>query len=337
MLAALPEGNFKMQKPVTIVTGFLGSGKTTLLNRILSEPHGLKIAVILNEIGEVNLDSQLVVQSLGEELKIMNNGCICCTVRGDLSKIADELVSKGVEFDSLVVETTGMADPSPVAQTFFMEEKLLEKFYLDAIVTVVDALNIDKNLSELKETQDQIGFADVVLLNKSDLVSENELAEIETKIRGINALAKIVRTVKCVVPISEVLNLKAFDVGARAEIDPKILTEYHEHSHDEKIQSVYLEEARPLDMEKLNRFMQLVVNELGSQVLRSKGVVSIDGMSERMVFQGVHMNVSSAEDRAWRPNEARLTQMVFIGRHLPKDVLQEGLSMCVAHSSETNA
>ena len=321
-----------MEKPVTIITGFLGSGKTTLLNRLLTESHGQKIAVVLNEIGEVNLDSELVVQTVGEELKIMNNGCVCCTVRGDLTKIAENLFANGIEFDALVIETTGMADPSPVAQTFFMEESLGEKFYLDSIVTVVDALNIDRNLDEIKETQDQIGFADVILLNKTDLVSEDQLKSIEQKIRSINGLAQVKRTQKCNVPVAEILNLKAFDLDSRAEIDPRILKQYHDHSHDEKIQSVYIEEARPLDMDKLNRFMQLVVSELGSQVLRSKGIVFVDGMENRMVFQGVHMNVSSAEDRPWLPGEKRQSQMVFIGRHLPQDVLQEGLSMCVAQS-----
>jgi G3E family GTPase len=316
-------------KPVTIVTGFLGSGKTTLLNRILTENHGQKIAIVLNEIGDVNLDSELVVQSIGEELKIMNNGCVCCTVRGDLSKIALDLTKNKVEFDALVIETTGMADPSPVAQTFFMEEDLKDKFHLDAIVTVVDCLNISKNLAELKETEEQIGFADVVLLNKVDLVSKEQLSAVEKNIRAANGVAQIFFTEKCSLPINNVLNIGAFDLGARAEVDPSILHSYHDHSHDEKIQSIYIEELRPLDMDKLNRFMSLVVDELGSQVLRSKGVVSVADNPYRMVFQGVHMMIQSAEDRPWKPEEVRKTQMVFIGRHLPQDVLQEGLSMCV--------
>jgi len=317
-------------RPVTIVTGFLGSGKTTLLNRILSEDHGLKIAVVLNEIGDVNLDSELVVQTLGEEMKIMNNGCVCCTVRGDLSRIALDLVEKGVAFDHLVIETTGMADPSPVAQTFFMDESLSEIYGLDAVVTVVDALHIERNLAELKETQEQIGFADVILLNKTDLVSEDALVQVEKKIRAINGVAKIIRTRHSDVPIADVLGVGAFNLESRVAIDPTILQEFHEHSHDDAIQSVYVEEKRPLDLEKLNRFMSLVVNELGNQVLRSKGVVYVKDDPMRIVFQGVHMTLGSAPDRAWAPDEERRTQMVFIGRHLPKDVLQEGLSLCVA-------
>ena len=317
-------------KPVTIVTGFLGSGKTTLLNRILTENHGKKIAVVLNEIGDVNLDSQLVVQSLGEELKIMNNGCVCCTVRGDLSRIAKELIEKNVAFDHLVIETTGMADPSPVAQTFFMEEDLQDKFVLDAVVTVIDSLNIKQNLAEIKETEDQIGFADVVILNKTDLVSAEELEKVEALVRKTNGVAKVLKTQRCAVAIEEILDIGAFNLEQRISIDPNLITEFHEHSHDEQIQSVYLEEKRPLDLDKLNRFMSLIVNELGNQVLRSKGVVSILNEPNRIVFQGVHMSMGSGLDRPWEPTESRLTQMVFIGRHLPKDVLQEGLQLCVA-------
>lgn len=318
------------ERPVTIVTGFLGSGKTTLLNRILKEDHGKKIAVVLNEIGDVNLDSELVVQSIGEELKIMNNGCVCCTVRGDLSRIAKDLVERKIPFDHLVIETTGMADPSPVAQTFFMDDKLQEHFYLDAVVTVVDAFHIGRNLEELKETQEQIGFADVVLLNKVDMVDASALESVEQKIRGINGVAKILRTERCAVGIDEVLGLGAFNLEARVAIDPSLLTAYHDHSHDDAIQSIYIEESRPLDIEKLNRFMSLVVNELGNQVLRSKGVVNVKGNDDRIVFQGVHMTMGSAPDRPWAEGEERKTQMVFIGRHLPADVLQEGLSLCVA-------
>lgn len=316
--------------PVTVVTGFLGSGKTTLLNRMLTEKHGKKLAVVLNEIGDVNLDSELVVQSLGEDLKIMNNGCVCCTVRGDLSKIALDLVRRKVDFDHLVIETTGMADPSPVAQTFFMDEALQDHYFLDAVVTVVDALHIEKNLGELKETQDQIGFADVVLLNKTDLVGAEALTAVEQKIRAINAVAKLFKTQRCGVDIKDVLGIGAFDLEARVEIDPAIKNEYHAHSHDDDIQSVYIEESRPLDLEKLNRFMALVVNELGSQVLRSKGVVHVKNEPNRIVFQGVHMTMGSAPDRPWRADEEKRTQMVFIGRHLPRDVLAEGLTLCVA-------
>lgn len=316
--------------PVTIVTGFLGSGKTTLLNRILTENHGKKIAVVLNEIGEVNLDSELVVSSIGEEFKIMNNGCVCCTVRGDLSRIASDLIQKGVDFEALVIETTGMADPSPVAQTFFMDESLQEHFFLDAVVTVADAAHIEKNLKELKETQEQLGFADVILLNKTDLVSVEELERLETKIKSINALARVVRTNKCDVNIADVFGIGAFDLNSRVEVNPQLMQVFHEHSHDDAIQSVYLEEPRALDMEKLNRFMSIVSQELGGQILRSKGVINVQGEDKRVIFQGVHMTMGSGLDRPWETNEKRTTRMVFIGRHIPKDVLQEGIAMCVA-------
>lgn len=316
--------------PVTVVTGFLGSGKTTLLNRILQENHGKKIAVILNEIGDVNLDSELVVQSIGEELKIMNNGCVCCTVRGDLTKICLDLIKKKIDFEHLVIETTGMADPSPVAQTFFMDENLRKHFFLDAIITVVDAKYIDQNLAEIRETQDQIGFADVILLNKIDTVSEERCKEIETKIKSINSIAKIFKTIKSNIQISEIFMINAFDLNARTELNPDIIKEYHEHTHDDSIQSIYLEETRPIDMERLNRFMQLVMAELGNQVLRYKGVIYAKDEPKRIVFQGVHTTMGSNEDRNWEKNEIPKTKMVFIGRHLPKDVLEEGLALCVA-------
>lgn len=326
------QGPAPRERPVTIVTGFLGSGKTTLVNRLLQEQHGMKLAVVLNEIGEVNLDSELVMQSLGEDLKIMNNGCVCCTVRDDLSRIARDLVTRGVDFDALVIETTGMADPSPVAQTFFMDESLQEHYFLDAIVTVVDAKHIERNLAELRETQDQIGFADVVLLNKSDLVAPAVLDDVERKVKTMNGMARIFRTERSNVPLGEILGIGAFNLDARRALDPSLLEEYHAHSHDDEIQSIYIEESRPLDIERLNRFMSLIVSELGSQVLRAKGVVNIKGEDNRIVFQGVHMTMGSAPDRPWAPDEPRKTQMVFIGRHLPRDVLEEGVRLCVAKS-----
>ena len=320
----------KKEIPVTIITGFLGSGKTTLLNRLLQEQHGQKIAVILNEIGDVNLDSDLVVQSIGEELKIMNNGCVCCTVRGDLTKICLDLVKKNMDFNHVVIETTGMADPSPVAQTFFMEESLKKHFYLDAIVTVVDGLNMDQNLKELKETQDQIGFADVILLNKVDLISEDARHKAVEKIRTINGLAKLFETKHSNIPIGDILNIKAFDLNARVELDPTVVQEYHEHKHDDSIQSLYFEESKALDMERFARFMELVIGELGNQLLRYKGVIYAAGESSRIIFQGVHTNMGTTPERPWAAGETPKTKIVFIGRHLPQDVLKEGLALCVA-------
>lgn len=318
------------QTPVTIVTGFLGSGKTTLLNRILVENHGKKIAVILNEIGDVNIDSELVVQSLGEELKIMNNGCVCCTVREDLAKICKNLVKNKIAFDHLVVETTGMADPSPVAQTFFMDEALSKHFYLDAVLTVVDAKHLEKNLAEMEQTQDQIGFADVILINKTDLVSKEECDKVEEKVTSLNSLAKVFKTTNSNVPIDDILGVNAFDLTARTEINPHLTEKYHHHhAHDHAVQSIYIEVDQPLDLKKLNTFMQLIVSELGGQLLRYKGILNISGETKRIVFQGVHMTMSSAEDRPWNEGEDKKTKMVFIGRHLPKEALQEGLNLCI--------
>ena len=316
--------------PVTIVTGFLGSGKTTLLNRMLQEQHGKKIAVILNEIGDVNLDSELVVQSLGEELKIMNNGCVCCTVRGDLTEIALNLIKKKVEFNHLVIETTGMADPSPVAQTFFMEDELKKHFFLDAIITVVDAKHLNQNLKEIKETQDQIGFADIILLNKTDLVPTEDLQQALKKVTSINNVAKLYQTTHSNIPIGDILDVKAFNLDARIEVNPTITETYHEHSHDDSIQSLYFEEEKPVNMERFSRFMELVVAELGNQLLRYKGIIYAKGEENRIVFQGVHTNMGSSQDRAWLPAEERKTKIVFIGRHLPQDVLKEGLALCTS-------
>jgi G3E family GTPase len=315
--------------PVTVVTGFLGSGKTTFLNHLLTKNHGKKLAVVLNEIGDINLDAELIVESLDEDLKVMNNGCVCCTVRGDLSKIALQLLERGVKMDALVIETTGMADPSPVAQTFFMDESLADRFALDAVITVVDSLNLQKNLKELDETQLQIGFADVILLNKIDLVNQADQDSIVNQIREINSLARIIPTTHSNAPMEEVFGIQAFDLGARTSKDPDLLVSYHKHRHDDAIQSIYIEEKRPLDLEKLNKFFSLVLQELGEQILRFKGVAYPFGETQRIVFQGVHMNMASHFDSPFDPQNPPPSKMVFIGRHLPADVLQEGLSMCV--------
>ncbi len=297
---------------------------------MLQEQHGKKIAVVLNEIGDVNLDSELVVQSLGEELKIMNNGCVCCTVRGDLTEIALNLIKKNVDFNHLVIETTGMADPSPVAQTFFMEESLKKHYFLDAIVTVVDAKHLFQNLKEIKETQDQIGFADVVVLNKIDLVSEAEKQAALEKVRSLNSLAKCLETTHSRIPMGDILDIKAFNLESRLEITPSLSQEYHDHSHDNSIQSLYFEECKPLNLDRFGRFMELVVGELGNQLLRYKGVIHVQGEDNRIVFQGVHTNMGSTPDRPWEKDEERKTKIVFIGRHLPQDVLKEGLALCIA-------
>jgi G3E family GTPase len=321
--------------PVTIVTGFLGSGKTTLVNRILTERHGQRIAVILNEIGEVNLDSEFVLQA-DEDLKVMNNGCLCCTVRDDLSRICLELVERGLPFDAMLIETTGLADPSPVAQTFILDERINQHYYLDGVVTIVDAKHIEKNLIEAKETQEQIGFADRIILNKSDLLTDEENARLKERLSAMNSQAKLYESVHCDVPIRELFGIEAFDLNSRLEITPALGKAFHEHSHDDDVESVYLEVLAPLNLPRFERFMSLAVEELGGQLLRYKGVVYVAGVENRFLFQGVHAMMGANMDRPWKPGETRKTQIVFIGRYIPKEVLREGLEMCY-ETAESNA
>jgi G3E family GTPase len=315
--------------PVTIVTGFLGSGKTTLVNRILTERHGQRIAVILNEIGEVNLDFEFVLQA-DEDLKVMNNGCLCCTVRDDLSRICLELVERGLPFDAMLIETTGLADPSPVAQTFILDERINQHYYLDGVVTIVDAKHIEKNLFEAKETQEQIGFADRIVLNKWDLLSNDERMRLKERVTAMNSQAKIYESVQCDVPIHDLFGIEAFDLNSRLEITPALGKAFHEHTHDDDVESVYLEVTTPLSLPRFQHFMSLAVEELGGQLLRYKGVVNVDGEDHRYLFQGVHGMMGANMDRLWKPEELRKTQMVFIGRYIPKEVLREGLEMCYA-------
>jgi G3E family GTPase len=328
-LFPLSENAPSREIPVTIITGFLGSGKTTLVNRILTEQHGKRIAVILNEIGEVNLDSEFVVQA-DEDLKVMNNGCVCCTVRGDLTKICKDFVASGLPFDAMVIETTGLADPSPVAQTFILDEEINQHYYLDGVVTIVDAKHIDTNLQEIKETQEQIGFADIIVLNKIDLLAPEELKKLRQRILSMNSQAQIFEAEHCNIPIASLLEINAFNLDERLSVNPDLGRVFHSHSHDDDIESVYLEIEAPLSALRFERFMDLAVAELGGQLLRYKGVVNVANVPNRFLFQGVHSILGANIDRPWRDNERRLTQMVFIGRHLPRDVLKEGLEMCAA-------
>jgi G3E family GTPase len=336
--------------PVTVLTGYLGAGKTTLLNRILSEPHGKKYAVVVNEFGEIGIDNDLVVNS-DEEIFEMNNGCICCTVRGDLIRIIEGLMRRKGKFDAIIVETTGLADPAPVAQTFFMDESVGSKARLDAVVTVADAKWLKDRLKDAPEAKSQIAFADVILLNKTDLVTPEELTEIEARIRGINAYAKLHRTQRSQVPLSEVLGRNAFDLDRILDIEPAFLEEEahdhhhdhdhdgHEHSHahgglkhyhDEDMQSVSLKEARPLDPDKFFPWVQELVAKEGTRILRSKGILSFKDDPDRFVFQGVHMILDGDHQRPWKEGEPRESRIVFIGRELPEAKIREGFAACVA-------
>ncbi len=314
--------------PVTVLTGYLGAGKTTLLNRILTHEHGKKIAVIVNEFGEVGIDNQLVIDA-DEEIFEMNNGCICCTVRGDLIRIIGNLMKRRHKFDHLVIETTGLADPAPVIQTFFVDEDMREQLELDAVVTVVDAKHIWQHW-DADEAQEQIAFADVILLNKTDLVKPEELEELSKRIRSMNAIAKIYRTQNSELSMDELLGVQAFNLDNALAIEPGFLEEEHEHEHDETVTSVALVENGALDGEKLNTWMSELLQTQGPDIFRMKGILNFDGEDTRFVFQGVHMLFEGKPDRAWKDGETRKNELVFIGRNLNEAQLREDFLACMA-------
>jgi G3E family GTPase len=312
--------------PVTVLTGYLGAGKTTLLNRILTHEHGKKVAVIVNEFGEVGIDNQLVIDA-DEEIFEMNNGCICCTVRGDLIRIIGNLMKRRNKFDHLVIETTGLADPAPVIQTFFVDEDMREQMQLDAVVTVVDAKHIWEHWDS-SEAQEQIAFADVILVNKTDLVTPEQLDELEKRIRAMNAMAKIYRTRNSELEMDALLGVKAFELQRALEIDPKFLSE-DAHEHDESVYSVALVESGELDGEKLQRWMSRLLQTQGPDIFRMKGILNLAGEDHRFVFQGVHMIFEGTRDRAWKPGETRKNELVFIGRNLDEAKLREDFRACL--------
>lgn len=312
--------------PVTVLTGYLGAGKTTLLNRILTHEHGKKIAVIVNEFGEVGIDNQLVIDA-DEEIFEMNNGCICCTVRGDLMRIIGNLMKRRHQFDHLVIETTGLADPAPVIQTFFVDEDLRDKIALDAVVTVVDAKHIQQHW-DAEEAQEQIAFADVILLNKTDLVNPEELAELENKIKGMNKMAKIHRTQNSELSMDALLGVQAFNLDRALEIDPNFLSE-DAHEHDETVKSFAIVESGELDGQKLNNWLSQLLQTKGVDIFRMKGILNIAGEDERFVFQGVHMLLDGKADRPWKEEETRKNELVFIGRDLDEAQLKEDFRQCL--------
>lgn len=322
--------------PVTLLTGFLGAGKTTLLNHILSAHHGHKIAVIVNEFGEVGIDNKLVIGA-DEEIFEMNNGCICCTVRGDLIRILSDLLDardgkngKYAEFDRVLIETTGLADPAPVIQTFFINEDIDSAYYLDSVITMVDARHADQHLDEGHEAQEQVAFADVLLLNKVDLVDTNELQSLEKRLRAMNPHAKIYQTHKSNIELEKILGINAFDIDQKLEIDPGFLQE-EDHEHDDSVSSIVLREERPLDMDKIDKWVIGWVVNLGTEVFRYKGILYIKGVKQRVIFQGVHMLFESTSDREWREDEGKVSEVVLIGRNLDREWFQKGFEKCVAH------
>jgi G3E family GTPase len=324
--------------PVTIVTGFLGAGKTTPINHILSHNKGRKVAIIENEFGEVGVDDALVLASK-EEIVEMNNGCICCTVRGDLVRILRKLLRRRAKFDGIIIETTGLADPAPVAQTFFVDESLEEELRLDAIVTVMDAKHVMAHLEEVKpegvenESVEQVAFADVVLLNKVDLVDNAVKASVKNKIKSINGAVEIIECTQSKVDIDRVINIRGFDLSKVLTMEPDFLKD-DEHQHDESVTSVGIELEGELDMERLNERLSDLLNNKGADIFRSKGVLAIAGSREKHVFQGVHMLLSiGIATPGWKRNEPRTNRMIFIGRNLDRAQLNTSFKACLAAPS----
>ncbi len=314
--------------PVTVLTGFLGAGKTTLLNHILTGQHGRKYAVVINEFGELGVDNDLVVDA-DEEVFEMNNGCICCTVRGDLIRILGSLMKRSGRFDGIIVETTGLADPAPVAQTFFVDEDIKARTRLDAVVTVVDALNLPARLADSREAQNQIAFADVIVLNKTDLVDAPGLELVEARIRDINRIARIHRTQRGRVDVGLLLDQGGFDLQRALQAAPDFL-ESDTHSHDEDVQSLSFELDEPLDAARFQAWIGSVLQEQGANILRSKGILAYAGESRRFAFQAVHMMADGDFIGPWKPNEPRRSRLVFIGRGLNRPRLRRGFESCRA-------
>ncbi len=318
--------------PVTILTGFLGAGKTTLLNRILKEDHGHRIAVIENEFGETGVDSE-IIEKTEEQIVEMNNGCICCTVRGDLIRILGDLKDRrqkgSLKFDRVVIETTGMADPGPVAQTFFTDEDIGAYYLLDAIVTVVDAKHAPKQLDEFTEAQQQVGFADRILMSKTDLVHEDEVKKLSERIHRMNPRAPVKKVHFGAAPIAEILDIRGFNLNAILELDPEFLADTH-HDHHDEVESFVFRSDKPFDGDKLEQFLSGMIQVYGPDLLRYKGVLWMKGKPNRVVFQGVHMMMGGDMGKPWTKTEKKQSILVFIGKKLPKDLFLAGLEQCLA-------
>ena len=342
------------QTPVTVLTGYLGAGKTTLLNRILSEDHDKRYAVIVNEFGEIGIDNDLIVGA-DEEVFEMNNGCVCCTVRGDLIRVLQGLMKRQASaargFDAIIVETTGLADPGPVAQTFFVDDDVKAKTRLDSVTTVVDAKHVGQRLADSREAREQIAFADQIVLNKTDLVSEAELIQTEARLRRLNPLARIHRAERSNVPLDAILGRGGFDLARIIELEPEFLNpahgepghvhdddcdhhdhghEHHDHVHDDDIKGVALIANKPLDANKVSRWLNDLLAVKGPDILRAKGILDVAGEDRRLVFQAVHMILEGDFQRPWTAKDTRESRMVFIGRDLDETALREGFLACQA-------
>jgi len=345
--------------PVTVLTGYLGAGKTTLLNRILTEDHGKRYAVIVNEFGEIGIDNDLVVGA-DEEVFEMNNGCVCCTVRGDLIRVLSGLMKRKGGFDAIIVETTGLADPGPVAQTFFMDEDVAARTRLDSVTALVDAKHVMQRLDDSHEAREQVAFADQILLNKTDLVDEADLAAIEARLRGLNPLAPIRRTERARIALDQILGQNSFDLDHIADIRPAFVNpahgedghvhdehcghdhHHHDHGHDhhdhgprghahqDDIKGVSLSLDRPIDGQAFTRWLDKLLAEQGPDILRAKGIIDVAGEDRRLVFQAVHMILEGDLQREWGPTERRWSRAVFIGRNLDEAALRAGFEACAA-------
>ena len=346
--------------PATILTGFLGSGKTTLLKRVLSEAHGQKIAIIENEFGEENIDADILVSDVKEQIIQMSNGCICCTIREDLRTTLRDLAEKKrkgeLDFERIVIETTGLADPGPVAQTFFMDDEIAEQYVLDSILTLVDAKHAVNQLNDRQEARRQVGFADQIFISKSDLVAKDEVDALIHRLKHMNPRAPM-RTVNFGdVKISEVFDLRGFNLNAKLDIDPDFLKDDahahndhdhehgehcdhpshakeqghgHHHHHDDDVKSFVFRSEKPFDPAKLEDFLGAIVNVYGPRMLRYKGVLQMKGTERKVIFQGVHQLMGSDLGAKWEEGEQRLSKMVFIGIDLPKDIFLQGLEQCL--------
>ena len=320
--------------PVNLLTGFLGSGKSTLLTEILQNPEFCNTAVVVNEFGEIGLDGVLIEHSK-DQIVEMTSGCLCCTIRGDIRQTLVDLHGKCVKgqipnFNRVIVESTGLADPAPVAQTFFVDQDVADRTKLDAIVSIADAVHLDQQLGEHHEAEEQIAFADIVLLNKTDLVKGDNLEGVQSRIRKINPYAKIIKTAHCETPLDQVLGLDAFSLDRVLEIEPDFLESDHDHEHDDDVTSLSFVSETPLDLDKFQEWFGKLLQTCGQDILRSKGILDFAGIDDRYVFQGVHMLMDASPMGAWPEDKERSSRIVFIGRNLDSMNLQEGFDACKA-------
>ncbi len=337
--------------PATILTGFLGSGKTTLLKRVLSEAHGQKIAIIENEFGEENIDTDILRVETQEQIIQMSNGCVCCTIREDLRTTLHELAEKKrkgeLDFDRVIIETTGLADPGPVAQTFFMDDDIAEQYLLDSVLTLVDAKHAMQQLTDRQEARRQVGFADQLFISKSELVSADELDALTHRLKHMNPRAPIQTVHFGEVALNKVLDQRGFNLNAKLDIDPDFLNNNpshhdhhddcdhpshqggHHHHHDDDVKSFAYRADKPFNAAKLEDFLGAIVQIYGPRMLRYKGVLHVQGTERKVIFQGVHQLMGSDLGPIWSPDEARSSKMVFIGIDLPKDILVQGLDQCL--------